>query len=941
MGTNKKLCCNDLLAPRYKLQPVMDSIYISEGQNLKFGSVVDCKGFLCGSTHLEPYAILYEDCDTTNGAQEANVLIMGEFNIEKLVFGEDATGDVLDKIVFYAKKNSIIIRPYDYAPSFTPPEVSSIENVIPEGTSQTNPLINAEETQRMIDDSIHEVTLDPSEVALGNVHNLDEVTSFAADAKILVDSETNGPGAMPTEDLLKVTAQNAINGNIAKDFDNTIDYKSGAVIIRNVNELRLVTADFTAGNYNDDKTQCVTIEELDEFSKVYSTFGILKLRLQGNNNQRRLVFQNDGNEADYKIVFPNGAWDTSTATYGYLYVKAFDADGSSLGNLHVVGDMGVVTTNYTIDVHLPKNTAFWDIELRGKTDEIVNIIVGANLGSRLLIVENETRKNSVDFSVDGYLGSIVGDNQNPVDVLFENDGKDKLYYLVFPSGAWDLTGVDYGPLYVTTYDENDTKIADIVVRNNTQVSAFVAGETIAFNLGTGVYSWKVRIRAKSGVNVLFRVKSSIPSRLFSVETKVGDTDVTEIANVVADNKIYFIDGINKSVVGNNMNLSEVTFTNDGSDKKFVLCFPNGPWDLTGVDYGPLYITTYDKNGAQIADVVVRTNSQVSSFVAGEKISFNLGDGVFSWKVKIRAKSGSVVEFNLNAEIANRLASVEKNIGLGSNSYEGRKIDVGGNYYDRKLLYTTSQLTPPLSIAHNNPQAIAVYADKIIRTNSNSEGNYPASIYITDFNGNVLGEFELTGELADFHCNGASLGVKYDESDNLPLLYISETNGSRRFAAIRIANDYSSYTLVQTIAYSGTHLQNYSWNDWCIDIENKILFAYQKYGASSDRLFTAEVVAFALPSISSSSVTLGDSDIIDDFVVKGVYMNQQAIVKNGLMYAACGLDNVNSPFEFVVIDLANHSVITRLNLSWLGEPEGIAISNGRLFISSGSIYELFT
>lgn len=50
---------------------------------------------------------------------------------------------------------------------------------------------------------IDEVTLDPSAVALGNVHLLDEVTLFAADAKILVDSATNGPGAMSKDNLEK------------------------------------------------------------------------------------------------------------------------------------------------------------------------------------------------------------------------------------------------------------------------------------------------------------------------------------------------------------------------------------------------------------------------------------------------------------------------------------------------------------------------------------------------------------------------------------------------------------------------------------------------------------------------------------------------------------------------------------------------------------------
>ena len=77
-----------------------------------------------------------------------------------------------------------------------------------------------EEMQGKID----EVTLDPSAVALGNVHNLDEVTSFAADAKILVDSETDGPGAMTAEDLLELSAQNALAGNVAPAFNENETY---------------------------------------------------------------------------------------------------------------------------------------------------------------------------------------------------------------------------------------------------------------------------------------------------------------------------------------------------------------------------------------------------------------------------------------------------------------------------------------------------------------------------------------------------------------------------------------------------------------------------------------------------------------------------------------------------------------------------------------------
>jgi len=67
-------------------------------------------------------------------------------------------------------------------------------------------------------EKIDEVTLDPSAVALGNVHLLDEVTEFHADGCILVDSETNGPRKMSKDMLLQLTAQNALAGNVAPSF---------------------------------------------------------------------------------------------------------------------------------------------------------------------------------------------------------------------------------------------------------------------------------------------------------------------------------------------------------------------------------------------------------------------------------------------------------------------------------------------------------------------------------------------------------------------------------------------------------------------------------------------------------------------------------------------------------------------------------------------------
>lgn len=142
IGKNKELG-RFLFCERYTLPPVKNAMYIAEGQELKRGAVVDVNGVLVGTNSLMPYAVLEFDCDTRSGGKEASVFIKGEFNFDKLHFASGLSKSDLDNIVYNGSDLGIVIKPYEYAEGFSP-------LMFPAGTSQSNPLMNAEETERMI-----------------------------------------------------------------------------------------------------------------------------------------------------------------------------------------------------------------------------------------------------------------------------------------------------------------------------------------------------------------------------------------------------------------------------------------------------------------------------------------------------------------------------------------------------------------------------------------------------------------------------------------------------------------------------------------------------------------------------------------------------------------------------------------------------------------------
>lgn len=132
-----------LFCERYTLQPVKNALYIAEGQDLKRGAVVDVNGVLVGTNSLMPYAVLENDCDTRSKGAFASVFVKGEFNFDKLFFADGLSKNDLDNIVYNGSGTGLVFKPYDYEADFS-------SAMVPAGTSEENPIMNAIEIEELI-----------------------------------------------------------------------------------------------------------------------------------------------------------------------------------------------------------------------------------------------------------------------------------------------------------------------------------------------------------------------------------------------------------------------------------------------------------------------------------------------------------------------------------------------------------------------------------------------------------------------------------------------------------------------------------------------------------------------------------------------------------------------------------------------------------------------
>lgn len=229
------------------------------------------------------------------------------------------------------------------------------------------------------------------------------------------------------------------------------------------------------------------------------------------------------------------------------------------------------------------------------------------------------------------------------------------------------------------------------------------------------------------------------------------------------------------------------------------------------------------------------------------------------------------------------------------------------------------------------QGMDIYNDSIM-FQAGYSGN---SMYIHIFDlehHTALGTIQFTSPDGNTsHMNNINCGVKYQESDAFPLLYLSQTGHSKYCYVLRIADDASSYDIIQTIKYEGSKYHSGDSNyDWCIDLDNLLIYTYGYYKGNK---LNREMVKFPLPRLDKLEVILTDKDALDNLIIKNISIFQGSKITNGILLAPVGTGKGSYPGRLLTIDLTKKAVI-RDGILNCGEPESLGRYKDGVIICGG-------
>jgi len=192
----------------------------------------------------------------------------------------------------------------------------------------------------------------------------------------------------------------------------------------------------------------------------------------------------------------------------------------------------------------------------------------------------------------------------------------------------------------------------------------------------------------------------------------------------------------------------------------------------------------------------------------------------------------------------------------------------------------------------------------------------------------LGSFDDQPQTAN-HANVASFSKQFlNKGDKLPLVYVTRCNagayGNNMQQVLFVEHvDPVKMTseCVQTISFDDQTLTTSHTTQWCVDVENGML-----YGLSNSREKSGnrhQIVKFRLPEYKGpqdSIVILRDKDVLERYFMEESYKEpdwqpviQGMYIRDNLLYLPWGVGNKRSPSVLYIWDLKNRCMRNAIDL----------------------------
>lgn len=319
------------------------------------------------------------------------------------------------------------------------------------------------------------------------------------------------------------------------------------------------------------------------------------------------------------------------------------------------------------------------------------------------------------------------------------------------------------------------------------------------------------------------------------------------------------------------------------------------------------------------------------------------------------KDGEINTKNFNSSDTSSVSGIPeapmdgKTYGRNSGKWNVITSTSSGGTYLGSIEYTGQQIVFPkmnykqLGTLPNNQQCCIIHNNLAIFVNG-------TDYWVTDKNNNFkvlkTGNANKTG----LHSNVGSFGTEFYNGNKIPLLYLTDWDGTKGVEVFNLNSTTYAMTHLQSIVPSSELLNSDIFGrgntDFIADKESGFLYSicYKEDTWREIETNKTCICKFALPRLSAgSTVTLKSSDIIDHFEVENIPTRQDCCIYNGILYIENGYINPHYKATLRAIDLSQKKVVSRIDISKIldGEPECLEFDQDHLLMVYGkTIYGLY-